>query len=133
MHPNDGRVVSNFIVQALQGNDITIYGDGSQTRSFCYVDDLIDAMIKMMATDRSFTGPVNIGNPGEFTMLELAELVLRLSGSKSKLVYQALPSDDPKQRQPNIELAKQKLDWKPKVGLEDGLKETIAYFKKLLK
>ncbi len=132
MHPNDGRVVSNFIVQALQGNDITIYGDGSQTRSFCYVDDLIDAMIKMMATDRSFTGPVNIGNPGEFTMLELAELVLRLSGSKSKLVYQALPSDDPKQRQPNIELAKQKLDWKPKVGLEDGLKETIAYFKKLL-
>lgn len=133
MHPNDGRVVSNFIVQALQGNDITIYGDGSQTRSFCYVDDLIDAMIKMMASDRSFTGPVNIGNPGEFTMLELAELVLRLSGSKSKLVYQALPSDDPKQRQPNIELAKQKLDWKPKVGLEDGLKETIAYFKKLLK
>ena len=133
MHPNDGRVVSNFIVQALQGNDITIYGDGSQTRSFCYVDDLIDAMIKMMATDRSFTGPVNIGNPGEFTMLELAELVLRLAGSKSKLVYQALPSDDPKQRQPNIELAKQKLDWKPKVGLEDGLKETIAYFKKLLK
>lgn len=133
MHPNDGRVVSNFIVQALQGNDITIYGDGSQTRSFCYVDDLIDAMIKMMATDRSFTGPVNIGNPGEFTMLELAELVLRLSGSKSKLVYQALPSDDPKQRQPNIELAKQKLDWKPKVGLEDGLKETVAYFKKLLK
>lgn len=133
MHPNDGRVVSNFIVQALQGNDITIYGDGSQTRSFCYVDDLIDAMIKMMATDRSFTGPVNIGNPGEFTMLELAELVLRLSGSKSKLVYQALPSDDPKQRQPNIELAKQKLDWEPKVRLEDGLKETIAYFKKLLK
>ena len=133
MHPNDGRVVSNFIVQALQGNHITIYGDGSQTRSFCYVDDLIEAMIKMMATDRSFTGPVNIGNPGEFTMLELAELVLRLSGSKSKLVYQALPSDDPKQRQPNIELAKQKLDWKPKVGLEDGLKETIAYFKKLLK
>jgi UDP-glucuronate decarboxylase len=133
MHPNDGRVVSNFIVQALQGNDITIYGDGSQTRSFCYVDDLIDAMIKMMATDRSFTGPVNIGNPGEFTMLELAELVLRLSGSKSKLVYQALPSDDPKQRQPNIELAKQKLGWEPKVRLEDGLKETIAYFKKLLK
>lgn len=133
MHPNDGRVVSNFIVQALQGNDITIYGDGSQTRSFCYVDDLIDAMIKMMATDRSFTGPVNIGNPIEFTMLELAELVLRLSGSKSKLVYQALPSDDPKQRQPNIELAKQKLDWEPKVRLEDGLKETIAYFKKLLK
>ena len=133
MHPNDGRVVSNFIVQALQGNDITIYGDGSQTRSFCYVDDLIEAMIKMMATDRSFTGPVNIGNPGEFTMLELAELVLRLSGSKSKLVYQALPSDDPKQRQPNIELAKQKLGWEPKVRLEDGLQETIAYFKKLLK
>ena len=132
MHPNDGRVVSNFIVQALQGKDITIYGDGSQTRSFCYVDDLIDAMVRMMNSEEGFTGPVNIGNPGEFTMLQLAELVLQLSGSKSKIVYQSLPSDDPKQRQPNIELAKAKLAWEPKVKLEDGLKETIAYFKKLI-
>lgn len=132
MHPNDGRVVSNFIVQALQGKDITIYGDGSQTRSFCYVDDLIAAMVKMMATEKGFTGPVNIGNPGEFTMLELAQLVLKLSNSKSKIVYQPLPSDDPKQRQPDITLAKAKLAWEPKVKLEDGLKETIAYFKKLL-
>ena len=132
MHPNDGRVVSNFIVQALQGKDITIYGDGSQTRSFCYVDDLIAAMVKMMATEKGFTGPVNIGNPGEFTMLELAQLVLKLSNSKSKIVYQPLPSDDPKQRQPDISLAKAKLAWEPKVKLEDGLKETIAYFKKLL-
>lgn len=132
MHPNDGRVVSNFIVQALQGKDITIYGDGSQTRSFCYVDDLIDAMVRMMNSKEGFTGPVNIGNPGEFTMLQLAELVLQLSGSKSKIVYQSLPSDDPKQRQPNIELAKAKLAWEPKVKLEDGLKETIAYFKKLI-
>ncbi len=132
MHPNDGRVVSNFIVQALQGKDITIYGDGSQTRSFCYVDDLIDAMVRMMNSEEGFTGPVNIGNPGEFTMLQLAELVLQLSGSKSKIVYQSLPSDDPKQRQPNIELAKAKLAWEPKVKLEDGLKETIAYFKRLI-
>jgi UDP-glucuronate decarboxylase len=132
MHPNDGRVVSNFIVQALQGKDITIYGDGSQTRSFCYVDDLIDAMVKMMATEKDFTGPVNIGNPGEFTMLELAQLVLKLSNSKSKIVYQPLPSDDPKQRQPDITLAKAKLAWEPKVKLEDGLKETIAYFKKII-
>jgi UDP-glucuronate decarboxylase len=132
MHPNDGRVVSNFIVQALQGKDITIYGDGSQTRSFCYVDDLIAAMVKMMATEKGFTGPVNIGNPGEFTMLELAQLVLKLSNSKSKIVYQPLPSDDPKQRQPDITLAKAKIDWEPKVKLEDGLKETLAYFKKLL-
>lgn len=130
MHPNDGRVVSNFIVQALQGKDITIYGDGSQTRSFCYVDDLIDAMIRMMATDNGITGPINIGNPGEFTMLELAQLVLKLSGSKSKIVHQALPADDPKQRQPNIDLAKAKLGWAPKVSLEDGLKETIVYFRK---
>ncbi len=133
MHPNDGRVVSNFIVQALQGKDITIYGDGSQTRSFCYVDDLIDAMIRMMATENGITGPINIGNPGEFTMLELAQLVLKLSGSKSKIVYQALPADDPKQRQPNIDLAKAKLGWAPKVSLEDGLKETIGYFRELLK
>jgi len=133
MHPNDGRVVSNFIVQALQGKDITIYGDGSQTRSFCYVDDLIDAMVRMMATKDGFTGPVNIGNPGEFTMLELAQLVLKLSGSQSKIVHQPLPSDDPKQRQPNIDLAKAKLGWTPKISLEDGLKETIAYFRVLLK
>ncbi len=133
MHPNDGRVVSNFIVQALQGKDITIYGDGSQTRSFCYVDDLIDAMIRMMATENGITGPINIGNPGEFTMLELAQLVLKFSGSKSKIVYQALPADDPKQRQPNIDLAKAKLGWAPKVSLEDGLKETIGYFRELLK
>ncbi|MBT8523557.1 SDR family oxidoreductase [Polynucleobacter paneuropaeus] len=132
MHPNDGRVVSNFIVQALQGKDITIYGDGQQTRSFCYVDDLIDAMVKMMNSEAGFPGPVNIGNPGEFTMLQLAETILKLSGSKSKLIYEPLPSDDPKQRQPNIELAKSKLGWQPKVNLEDGLKETIAYFKKVL-
>jgi UDP-glucuronate decarboxylase len=132
MHPKDGRVVSNFIVQALQGNDITIYGDGQQTRSFCYVDDLIDAMVKMMNSEAGFTGPINIGNPGEFTMLQLAETILKLSGSKSKIVYQSLPSDDPKQRQPNIELAKAKLGWQPKINLEDGLKETIAYFKKVV-
>jgi len=132
MHPSDGRVVSNFIVQALQGKDITIYGDGQQTRSFCYVDDLIDVMVRMMNSEAGFTGPVNIGNPGEFTMLELAQTVLKLSGSKSKIIHQPLPSDDPKQRQPNIELAKAKLGWEPKVNLEDGLKETIAYFKKVL-
>jgi UDP-glucuronate decarboxylase len=132
MHPNDGRVVSNFIVQALKGKDITIYGDGQQTRSFCYVDDLIDAMIKMMNSEKEFTGPVNIGNPGEFTMLQLAEMVLSLSNSKSKIIYQPLPSDDPKQRQPNIDLAKDKLGWQPKVELKDGLKETIAYFKKMI-
>jgi UDP-glucuronate decarboxylase len=132
MNRNDGRVVSNFIVQALQGKDITIYGDGSQTRSFCYVDDLIDAMVRMMATEDGFIGPVNIGNPGEFTMLELAQLVLKLSGSQSKIIHQPLPSDDPKQRQPNIDLAKAKLGWAPKISLEDGLKETIAYFKKIL-
>jgi len=132
MHPNDGRVVSNFIVQALQGKDITIYGDGQQTRSFCYVDDQIDAMVKMMNSEAGFIGPVNTGNPGEFTMLQLAETILRLSNSKSKLVFAPLPSDDPKQRQPDIALAKAKLGWEPKVNLEDGLKETIAYFKALL-
>ncbi len=132
MHPNDGRVVSNFIVQALRGKDITIYGDGQQTRSFCYVDDLIDAMVKMMNSDDGFTGPVNIGNPAEFSMLQLAETVLRLSGSKSKITHHPLPSDDPKQRQPTIELAKTKLGWQPKVDLEEGLKETISYFKKML-
>jgi UDP-glucuronate decarboxylase len=132
MHPNDGRVVSNFIVQALQGKDITIYGDGQQTRRFCYVDDLIDAMVKMMNSEEGFTGPVNIGNPGEFTMLQLAETVLKLSASKSKIIYQPLPSDDPRQRQPNIDLAKSKLSWEPKVCLDDGLKETIAYFRKVI-
>jgi UDP-glucuronate decarboxylase len=132
MNPQDGRVVSNFIVQALQGKDITIYGDGQQTRSFCYVDDLIEAFVRMMNSEKGFTGPVNTGNPGEFTMLQLAETILKISGSKSKLVFEPLPADDPKQRQPNIELAKAKLGWEPKVNLEDGLKETIAYFRKVL-
>ena len=132
MHPNDGRVVSNFIVQALRGEDITIYGDGGQTRSFCYVDDLIEGFVRMMATETGFTGPVNLGNPNEFSMLELAEKVLHLVGGSSKLVYQPLPIDDPRQRQPNIELAKEKLGWTPQVQLEDGLKETIAYFRTLL-
>jgi UDP-glucuronate decarboxylase len=132
MHPNDGRVVSNFIVQAIKGEDISIYGEGQQTRSFCYVDDLIDVMIRMMNSPEDFIGPVNIGNPGEYTMLELAEMVLKLTGSKSQLVFKPLPSDDPKQRQPDIALAKEKLGWEPGVSLEDGLKETIAYFKKEL-
>jgi UDP-glucuronate decarboxylase len=132
MHPNDGRVVSNFIVQALKNESITIYGDGSQTRSFCYVDDLIGGMIKLMESDKAITGPINIGNPNEFTMLELAELILKLTSSQSKLTFKPLPEDDPKQRQPDISLAKAKLDWEPKVKLEDGLKETIAYFKLLL-
>ena len=132
MHPNDCRVVSNFIVQALKGEDITIYGDGRQTRSFCYVDDLIEAMTRMMDTPEGFTGPINIGNPGEFSMLELAEQVLSLSGSTSKIVFMPLPSDDPRQRQPDISLAKEKLGWTPKVGLEDGLTETIAYFRRSL-
>ena len=128
MTANDGRVVSNFIMQALRGEDITVYGDGTQTRSFCYVDDLIDGIVKMMNVE-NFTGPVNLGNPGEFTMLELAELVLKLTGSKSKIVYRPLPSDDPTQRCPVIELAKEKLNWQPTVKLEDGLKVTIDYFK----
>lgn len=132
MHPADGRVVSNFIVQALKGEDITIYGDGSQTRSFCYVDDLVDAFLKMMESEAGFTGPVNLGNPGEFSMLELAEKVLALTGGTSKLVFQALPQDDPKQRKPDIELAKSKLEWEPKICLEDGLKETIAYFRSVI-
>jgi UDP-glucuronate decarboxylase len=131
MKSNDGRVVSNFIVQALQGEDITIYGDGQQTRSFCYVDDLIEAMLRMMNTPVGFIGPVNIGNPDEFTMLELAEKVVSLTGSKSKLRFERLPSDDPKQRQPDITLAKRELDWQPRVNLEDGLRETIAYFQSL--
>jgi UDP-glucuronate decarboxylase len=132
MHPNDGRVVSNFIVQALKGQDITIYGDGSQTRSFCYVDDLIDGMVRAMNTGDDFTGPVNIGNPGEFSVLELANLVVRLTRSKSQIVSQPLPADDPKQRQPDIRLANKALDWEPTVPLDDGLKQTIAYFRKLL-
>lgn len=132
MHPNDGRVVSNFIVQALRGEDITVYGDGSQSRSFCYVDDMIEAFIRMMESADGFTGPVNLGNPCEFTMLELAEKVLQLTGSRSKLVFKPLPSDDPRQRQPDISLARAQLDWEPKVALEDGLKETVAYFRKSL-
>ena len=132
MHPNDGRVVSNFIVQALKNEDITIYGDGQQTRSFCYVDDLIDVMILMMNSSADFTGPINIGNPGEYTMLELADQVLKLTCSKSKLVFKPLPKDDPKNRQPDISIVKSKLGWAPKVCLKDGLKETINYFKRIL-
>jgi UDP-glucuronate decarboxylase len=131
MHPNDGRVVSNFIVQALRGEDITIYGDGSQTRSFCYVDDLIEGMLRLMASDAEVTGPINIGNPGEFSMLELAEMVLKLTNSSSKLKHLPLPQDDPKQRRPDITLAKNKLDWAPHVVLEAGLKKTIAYFEQI--
>ena len=133
MARNDGRVVSNFILQALRGEDITIYGDGNQSRSFCYVDDLINGMVKMMATEKGFTGPVNFGNPGEFTMIELAEIVIKITGSKSKLIFKPLPEDDPRQRKPNIELAKSKLDWQPRVNLIDGLKNTIEYFEEDLK
>lgn len=133
MHPQDGRVVSNFIVQALQGKDLTIYGTGKQTRSFQYVDDLIAGMTKMMATGDDFIGPVNIGNPCEFTMLELAEAIIRLTNSKSKLMYAPLPSDDPTQRKPDITLAKKELDWEPHIHLEEGLQETIRYFKSVLK
>jgi len=132
MHPNDGRVVSNFIVQALKNEPITIYGQGQQTRSFCYVDDLIEAMILLMNTPDEITGPINTGNPTEFTMLELAELIMKLTSSKSKLTFQPLPEDDPKQRKPDITLAKSILGWEPKVSLEDGLKETIHYFKNTL-
>ena len=132
MHPNDGRVVSNFIVQALRNQPITIFGDGKQTRSFCYVDDLIEAMVRLMATPREFTGPVNVGNPGEFTMLELAEKVISLTGSRSRIEFHPLPQDDPRQRRPDISLAEQELDWRPRVGLDDGLKETIAYFRRTL-
>ena len=133
MHPNDGRVVSNFIVQALRGSPITIYGDGQQTRSFCYVDDLLDAMLRMMATGDEVPGPINIGNPGEFSMLELANKVIELTGSKSKLVRQPLPADDPKQRRPDISLAQQELGgWAPRTQLEEGLKKTIAYFDQVL-
>ncbi|MCX6240923.1 MAG: SDR family oxidoreductase [Bacteroidetes bacterium] len=132
MHPNDGRVVSNFIVQALKGEDITIYGDGTQTRSFCYVDDLLEGMVRLMNSREDFTGPVNIGNPGEFTMIELAEKVLKLTGSKSKLVYMPLPADDPLQRKPDITLAKKELGWEPTIPLEEGLKRTIEYFKTII-
>jgi UDP-glucuronate decarboxylase len=132
MHPNDGRVVSNFIVQALQGNDITIYGDGCQTRSFCYVDDLIDGFVRMMNSEGEFTGPVNMGNPCEFSMLQLAENVLRLTRSSSKLIFLPLPVDDPRQRKPDISLARDKLGWQPSMSLEQGLAPTIEYFRKLL-
>jgi len=130
MHPHDGRVVSNFILQALNNQDITIYGDGTQTRSFCYADDLIDGMIRMMNTHEDFIGPVNIGNPVEFTILELAQLVIELTKSKSKIIFQPLPSDDPLQRKPDIELAKSVLGWEPKIQLREGLEKTIAYFRK---
>ena len=129
MHPADGRVVSNFIMQALKNEDITVYGDGSQTRSFCYVDDLIEGMVRLMNSRDGFTGPVNIGNPGEFTIRELADLVIKLSGSSSKIVEKPLPSDDPVRRRPVIDLAKQELDWEPHIPLEEGLKKTIEYFR----
>lgn len=132
MHPNDGRVVSNFIVQALQNKDITIYGDGSQSRSFQYVDDLVEGMIRLMNSPDDFIGPVNIGNPGEYTILQLAQRIIELIGSQSKLVYLPLPQDDPIQRQPDITLAKEKLNWEPKIPLDEGLVKTISYFKKLI-
>ena len=132
MNPNDGRVVSNFIVQALKNQDITIYGDGKQTRSFCYVDDLVEGMVRMMNSRAGFTGPVNLGNPEEFTMLELAEKVIELTGSKSKLVYQPIPKDEPTKRKPVIDLAKKELDWKPKVMLNEGLEKTIRYFSEIV-
>jgi len=132
MHPNDGRVVSNFIVQALRGQDITVFGDGSQTRSFCYVDDLIRAFVLMMESPKEVTGPINVGNPAEFTMLELAEQVLKQVGGRSKISFKPLPSDDPRQRQPDISVARSTLDWAPAISLNDGLEPTIAYFRKLL-
>jgi UDP-glucuronate decarboxylase len=132
MHPNDGRVVSNFIMQALQGLPITIFGDGSQTRSFCYVDDLIEGFIRLMATGDDITGPINLGNPNEFTILELAEKVIQLTNSKSEIVFRPLPSDDPMQRQPNIDEAKSKLNWEPKIQLDEGLRKAIRYFEGML-
>ncbi len=132
MHPNDGRVVSNFIVQALQGKDITVYGDGSQTRSFCYVDDLVDGLIRMMGTAESFTGPVNMGNPEEITILELAKKIISMTGSKSKIIYEPLPSDDPVQRQPDITIARKELQWDPKIKFDDVLKKTINYFRSIV-
>ena len=133
MHPHDGRVVSNFIMQALKGEDITIFGDGQQTRSFCYVDDLIEAFLALMETPDEITGPINTGNPGEFSMLELAEAVIELTGTTSKIVHKPLPQDDPKQRQPDISMAKKHLNWEPKIPLREGLKPTIAYFEGLVK
>ncbi|CAK0745188.1 UDP-glucuronate decarboxylase [Gammaproteobacteria bacterium] len=133
MHPNDGRVVSNFIVQALQGEPISLYGDGSQTRSFCYVDDLVDGILLMMGSAAEFVGPVNLGNPAEFTIRELAEKVITLTGSKSRMVFHPLPLDDPRRRKPDITLAKEKLNWAPKVSIDDGLTETIDYFKRILR
>jgi UDP-glucuronate decarboxylase len=133
MHPNDGRVVSNFIVQALKGESITIYGDGRQTRSFCYVDDMVEAFVRLMNSPDDFTGPVNLGNPGEFTIRELAEKVIGLIGSRSKIINKPLPCDDPKQRQPDLSLARSKLGWSPAVTLDQGLPKTIAYFDNLLK
>ena len=133
MHPNDGRVVSNFIVQALSGRNITVYGDGGQTRSFCYVDDLIDGLIKMMESRDGFAGPVNLGNPGEFTILELAEKVIRMTGSDSSIIFAPLPGDDPRQRKPDITLAGVKLGWRPLISLDEGLQKTIAYFEHILK
>jgi len=132
MHPNDGRVISNFIMQALRDEPITIFGDGLQTRSFCYVDDMVDGIVRMMNGPDDFVGPVNLGNPGEYTMLELAETILRLTGSRSRLQFQASPMDDPRRRQPDIGLAKEKLGWEPAVGLEEGLQKTIAYFREIL-
>jgi UDP-glucuronate decarboxylase len=133
MHPNDGRVVSNFILQALRQQDITVFGDGLQTRSFCYVDDLVDGMIRMMNASDEFTGPVNIGNPNEFSILELAEKVIELTGSRSNIIYQPLPEDDPLQRKPDITLARERLGWEPQTHLAEGLKRTIEYFKKEIK
>ncbi|AMJ63786.1 NAD-dependent dehydratase [Bosea sp. PAMC 26642] len=133
MHPADGRVVSNFIMQALRDEDITLYGDGEQTRSFCYVDDLVDGLIAMMGTPSRIVGPINLGNPGEFTMRQLAEVIRELAGSKSRLVHRSLPEDDPKQRRPDIEQAKSTLNWEPKIDLKEGLTRTIAYFDQLLK
>ena len=132
VHPQDGRVISNFIVQALQGHDLTVYGDGSQTRSFCYVDDLIDGLMALMQSPDDCIGPMNLGNPGEYTILEVAEMILKLTGAHSKIVFKPLPQDDPTQRQPDITLAKRTLGWEPKVGLEEGLQRTVAYFTTLL-
>jgi UDP-glucuronate decarboxylase len=132
MHPNDGRVVSNFIIQALQGSPITIYGDGTQTRSFCYVDDMVEAFLSLMATSDAVVGPVNLGNPGEFTMLQLAETVIDICNSKSSIVFKALPADDPKQRRPDISKAEKMLNWKPRISLRDGLARTVLYFDRLI-
>jgi UDP-glucuronate decarboxylase len=133
MHPNDGRVVSNFIVQALKGEPLTVFGEGSQTRSFCYVDDMIEAFVRLMDSPDDFTGPVNLGNPGEFTILELAQKVIELTGSRSKIVHRPLPNDDPRQRQPDITLARTRLGWEPRIPLHEGLSKTIAYFDDLLR